>query len=148
MGEQAQGRVIHRLAGVHPTLIDRLMRVLAEMERLGHPMMVTDGVRTLERQQELYAQGRETPGKVVTDCDGVVKKSNHQVKADGFGHAVDCAFIINGQPNWGDRLPWETYGALCLNHGLKWGIKLANGTIDRPHIELPLVSPQIRVEIV
>jgi hypothetical protein len=40
-----------RLAGVHPELAVRVVKILAAMDALGFPMMVTDGVRTLERQQ-------------------------------------------------------------------------------------------------
>ena len=54
----------------------------------------TGGVRTTKKQQELYAIGRtkasrEKGEKPVTYVDGVNKKSRHQKKEDGFGHAVD-----------------------------------------------------------
>lgn len=58
---------------------------------------ITEGVRTLKRQQDLYAQGRTKPGIKVTNADGVRNKSNHQAKADGFGHAVDLYPFFLGQ---------------------------------------------------
>ena len=124
-----------KLDGVHPELVERLVRVMTWMNLIGFQMLVTDGVRTLEEQQALYAKGRTEPGQIVTDCDGIHKISNHQVKIDGFGHAVDCCFIVGGKASWDDILPWEVYGSVAKYHGLKWGIKLANGTIDRPHVE-------------
>ncbi len=45
---------------------------------------ITYGVRTTEEQQALYARGRTEPGGIVTNCDGVIAKSNHQ-----GGFAVD-----------------------------------------------------------
>lgn len=74
------------LIGVHPDLV----RVIEKAsERPPYDFTVTEGVRTVERQQELYAQGRTKQGSIVTNVDGVNKKSNHQPKADGYGYAVD-----------------------------------------------------------
>lgn len=122
---------------VHPVLLRKIGLVINAMTALGLPMKVTDGVRTAEVQHALYLIGREKPGKVVTNADGYKVVSNHQPKADNYGYAVDCCFLVNGQPTW--EVPdsyWEAYGALCKAVGLRWGIKI-NGWIDRPHAELP-----------
>jgi peptidoglycan L-alanyl-D-glutamate endopeptidase CwlK len=143
-----------RLVGVHPALIEAIDRVLTAMSILGYPMGVTDGVRTLVEQQALYAQGRKQfngawkvvePLKIVTNCDGLLKPSNHQVKADGLGHAVDCAFLKDlnhdGEPDeplaftWDEMRPWGLYGALAESQGMMWGGRWTS-IIDRPHVEL------------
>ena len=126
----------NRLEGVHPDLIAKLSRVLAEMMAIGYPMIVTDGVRTLAQQQALWAQGRTKPGRIVTNADGVKNKSNHQPHEDGYGHAVDCAFLVGNQPSWDEHLPWTVYGALAMHYGLVWGGSWTK-IIDRPHVELP-----------
>lgn len=122
-----------KLIGVSPIVIDRMTRVFAAMASLGFPLMVTDGLRTMEHQRRLYAQGRTTPGPIVTNCDGVVKKSNHQARADGFGHAVDAAFVVNGKPSWAVELPWDAYGACVEAVGLQWGGRFKMR--DCPHAE-------------
>ena len=127
---------LKKLTGVHPDLIARLDRVLSAMTALGFPMMVTDGVRTLERQRALYAQGRTAPGAIVTHADGVEKRSNHQPKLDKLGHAVDCAFVVDGKPSWNVSLPWHAYGAAAEAVGLKWGGNFST-LHDLPHVELP-----------
>jgi peptidoglycan L-alanyl-D-glutamate endopeptidase CwlK len=109
-------------------------RVLAAMAALGAPMKIVQGLRTVEEQQALFAQGRTKPGKKVTNCDGVRKKSNHQASSDGLGRAVDCAFVKDGKVVW--EGPWEKYGAAARAEGLIWGGDW-KGLIDRPHIELP-----------
>lgn len=124
------------LAGVHPKLIEAVDRILDAMELLGHPMMPTDGVRTVAQQKALYAQGRTAPGKIVTNADGELKRSNHQVHGDGLGHAVDCAFIVDGKPSWADEHPWALYGLMAKTLRLTWGGDW-HGLVDRPHIELP-----------
>lgn len=124
-----------KLVGVNPLLVDRLTRVLAAMEALGFPMMVTDGLRTAEQQRALYAQGRTVPGIIVTHADGATKRSNHQARADGLGYAVDCCFVAQGRPSWDAKWPWKVYGAAAEAVGLRWGG--AWQTLhDLPHVEL------------
>lgn len=130
-----------RLEGVHPTLIGVVMSILDAKDILGFPMFVTEGVRTAERQQSLFAQGRTTPGRIVTNADGVKKKSNHQVKADGFGHAVDLAYIDDPatpqQETYDPTRPWELMGLMAEKLGMRWGGRIVTNTLsgDRPHIE-------------
>jgi peptidoglycan L-alanyl-D-glutamate endopeptidase CwlK len=133
-----------KLQGVHPDLQVRVPKIIQAMAVLGYEMRVTDGVRTQDEQQELYAQGRTTPGpdvsfkrplgRTVTNADGLSRRSNHQ-PVQGFGKAVDCTFWIGGIPSWADDLPWELYGAMAKALGLKWGGDWKSP--DRPHIELP-----------
>jgi peptidoglycan L-alanyl-D-glutamate endopeptidase CwlK len=119
-----------KLEGVRPELRVKVEKILTAMSALGFPMFVTDGNRTVAQQQKLYAQGRTTPGKIVTNCDGELKKSNHQ-----DGKAVDCAF--SGPNPWDDAHPWSLYGKMAESLGLKWGGSWASSLTDRPHIELP-----------
>lgn len=127
---------IEKLAGVHPRLIEVVKRICFAMHELGFDMIVTDGVRTVAQQQALFAQGRSQPGAVVTNADGIVKKSNHQPHADGLGHAVDMCFLVDGQPSWDEHLPWALYGAMAKSQGCVWGGDWKSIT-DRPHVELP-----------
>lgn len=106
------------------------------MESLGFTVTVTSGVRTTEQQQKLYRQGREEPGKIVTHLDGITRRSNHQPKTDGYGHAIDVVFIVNGRPSWEESNPWELLGAMARSQGLNWGGDWTT-LRDRPHLELP-----------
>lgn len=121
-----------RLVGVHPQLVAVLEPILDQFT-----MFVVQGVRTVAQQQALYAQGRTAPGSIVTYKDGVTHKSNHQPHADGFGHAVDAAFI-DAEP-FADAHPWEAYGEALEAQGLIWGGRF-RGLVDRPHAELPEVT--------
>ena len=87
-------RSIDNLNGVHP----KLVKILTEaIKNSPVDFTIVEGVRTTIRQQELYAQGRTKKGPIVTYADGVKKKSNHQPKADGLGHAIDLYPFYNGQ---------------------------------------------------
>lgn len=73
-----------KLDGVHPNLIRVIKRAISITQQ---DFTILEGVRTPERQKELYAQGRTKPGNIVT----WTLTSNHFKKADGYGHAVDLA---------------------------------------------------------
>ena len=120
-----------KLVGVDPRLPDLVAKIFTAMAALGFWMEVTDGLRTTAQQQALYAQGRTTPGPIVTNADGVTTLSNHQ-----GGLAVDCCFLVNGAPSWDARLPWKAYGACAEALGLKWGGDWTS-LVDLPHLELP-----------
>jgi len=122
---------LDRLDYCHARLKPAILKVLAAMDALGYPMIVTDGIRSAEQQATLYAKGRSAPGPIVTHCDGVVKKSNHQ-----GGKACDCCFVIDGEPSWDHRLPWACYGACLEAVGLRWGGNFST-IVDWPHAELP-----------
>ena len=86
-----------KLKGVHPQLVKLMTEAVKESP---YDFRIVQGVRTAEYQRSLYQQGRTKPGKVVTNCDGHKNKSNHQAKADGYGHAIDifiCGVVENGQ---------------------------------------------------
>jgi len=72
--------------------------------------------RTEDQQGELYKIGRSLPGKKVTNCDGVVKKSNHQ-----FWIAGDVVYIQNDEIVWGRCREYEILGKVAREEGLRWG---------------------------
>ena len=133
----AQSRA--RLAGVHPDLIKVVERAI---KITGQDFMVLEGVRTLARQKELYAQGRTKPGKVVT----WTLNSRHIPKADGLGHAVD---LVPFPVDWNTLSKFDAMAkamktaATELGIPIRWGADWDNdgkprekGETDSPHFEL------------
>lgn len=87
---------LDKMLKVHPKLVEVMKEAIKNSP---FDFRITDGARTAEEQNELYQLGRNKPGRKVTNCDGYKSKSNHQIKSDGFGHAVDifpCGIIENG----------------------------------------------------
>lgn len=79
---------IEKMKGVHPKLIELMKKAISNSP---YDFKIVQGLRTAEYQNSLYQQGRTRLGKIVTKLDGYNRKSNHQAKADGYGHAVDIA---------------------------------------------------------
>lgn len=128
-------RDTERLVGVHPALVEAINDVLTELEDEHIRMFVVEGVRSTDRQQALFAQGRTVPGLVVTYKDGIIHRSNHQPRADGYGYAVDCAFV-DAQP-FDQHHPWERYGDALEAQGVRWGGRWSMQ--DLPHAEWPML---------
>jgi peptidoglycan L-alanyl-D-glutamate endopeptidase CwlK len=130
---------ISRLVGVHPDLVRVVKRAISISPV---DFTVLEGVRTPERQKELYAQGRTKPGNIVT----WTLKSNHFKKADGYGHAVDLA---PWPIDWNDAKRFDAMaGAMHLaakleGVNIRWGADWdrdgkprEKGESDSPHFEL------------
>src|SRR5208337_5639888 len=88
-----------RLSAVNPQLAAKIHNLAALLADEGIVIRVTQGIRSWNDQQKLYAQGRTTPGKIVTDAPP--GHSWHE-----FGLACDVApFDTEGQPEWNEDDP-------------------------------------------
>lgn len=131
-------RSLRNLKGIHPDLVKVMTEAIKDSPV---DFTITDGIRTVSEQAALYAQGRTKPGKVVTHVDGINKKSNHQIKADGYGYAVDLYPFKNGsvQVNDADGLKVIAVHiksvAKKLNINVEWGGDWISFK-DFPHFEL------------
>ena len=121
----------------------RLVSIAQEAcQALPFDVIVVEGVRTEKRQQELYAQGRTKPGKVVT----WTMNSKH---IDGL--AVDLAPYDHEtrQILWGDVLKFNDMirsmlrvaaaHKVKIRSGADWnqnGVLRENRETDSPHFEL------------
>lgn len=105
---------------------DGLKVFLEECTKQGLKLRVTETYRTVERQKELYAQGRTIKGKIVTNCDGVRNKSIHQTR-----RAFD---VCNTAGDIYDKAILNKAGQIGIELGFIWGGSLG---WDSPHFELP-----------
>lgn len=124
---------IDRLSGVHPDLATVVLRAIEISEC---DFAVICGMRTLQEQEDLYAQGRTKPGPIVTWS----MNSQHLKQKTGHGHAVDLAAWVNGGISW----DWDHYHKIAramktaakeLNTPIDWGGDWVSKP-DGPHFEL------------
>ena len=114
--------------GLLPLVQRKADMVMEDMKMLGHPVRIVEGYRSPQRQAELYAQGRTTPGDIVTRAQP--GESLHQ-----YGVAVDFVFKKQGY-DASDEL-WQTLGVVGERHGFEWG-GAWKGFTDKPHFQLTL----------
>lgn len=98
-------------------------------------IIITEGYRTKERQDELYAQGRTTKGNIVTYAKGSDMQSQHQ-----WGIAIDFAIVddlnTKGKENVYDLKTMKKCASLAKKVGLAWGGDWKT-PVDTPHLYLP-----------
>lgn len=141
---------LSKLDGIHSQLVE-FMKELIKISP--YDFKITQGVRTAEYQNALYQQGRTKPGPKVTNCDGHIYKSNHQVKSDGLGYAVDIAILVYKfvkdqktgkvikQLDWNGKYYDEVYEfakkyGLLEKYGVEWGGNCFRNFIDKPHWQI------------
>lgn len=97
-----------------PPVRQRVDRFLASAKAQGIDLLVTSTYRDNASQDALYAQGRTTPGKVVTNARAGQSFHNYRC-------ALDVVPIRNGKPVWNAKDSiWQTVGALGKQAGLEW----------------------------
>jgi len=86
---------------------------ISECRAAGIDVIITSTFRDNESQNALYAKGRTSPGKKVTNA-----------KAGQSFHNYRCAFdfvpIVNGKACWNDDALFNRCGAIAKSVGLDW----------------------------
>ena len=118
LGERSR----QRLEGVHPDLVQVVERAI---QITPVDFTVLEGLRTIQRQQELLAPGATT-----------TLKSRHLT-----GHAVDLGALVGGKVRW----DWPLYHKIAaavkqaakeVGVPIEWGGDWKNFK-DGPHYQLP-----------
>lgn len=124
----------HLILELDPSIRPYAEQFIRAAYAAGIPIVITSGLRDMKEQQRLYAQGRTTPGAVVTNA--LPGSSWHN-----FGLAFDIAILKDGKATWpNDSNLWRKLGDIGKKHELIWGGDFE--TIkDQPHFERhPMLS--------
>ena len=111
-----------RLKGVHPKLVQIMQEAIKESPL---DFSITEGVRSVERQKELFESGKSQ-----------TMRSRHI-----SGHAVDIAVLVDGKITW-DFSKYQIVAdhiktvAKSLNIPIEWGGDWTSFK-DGPHFQLP-----------
>lgn len=91
-------------------------------------IIVIQGLRTFAESDALYAQGRTTPGPIVT-------KSAAGQSYHNYGLAFDFSMITNGKEDYIVGPHWMQVVAIMEKYGMFWGGNFPEGFHDNPHFE-------------
>lgn len=128
-----------RVALLHPKVREEVQQLLQKVDvaLTGRAFCrVAQGLRTIEEQDALYAQGRTTKGKIVTNARGGSSYHN-------YGLAIDIVLIVdNKTASWetnvdydGDgKADWMEVVKIFKDAGWKWGGDFKS-IKDYPHFE-------------
>lgn len=98
---------------LHPNVAAKCRDFLTRCKAEGIDVLITSTYRDHESQAALYAQGRTTPGKIVTNAKPGQSWHNWRV-------AFDFVPIVNGKAQWNDSKLFTRCGEIAETAGLEW----------------------------
>ena len=115
------------MTGVDPRLI-KIAEMAIEITRIDFGIPSDGGLRTPERQNELFKAGK-------SKLDGINRKSEHQK-----GNALDFYAYVDGKASWEKEHLAQVAAAFLqsasiLGYKLNWG-GLWESFLDMPHVQL------------
>src|SRR5260221_3137466 len=124
-------RSLNNLNTLHPKFRQSAINAWTEAQAAMPPnikIIVVQGLRTFAESDALYAQGRTTPGPIVTKA--AAGQSYHN-----YGLAFDFAMITNGKDDSIVGPNWMKIVSIMKAHGMTWGGDFPEGFHDNPHFE-------------
>lgn len=128
-----------KMDSLHPRVKELAEKLILEAQKKNLYLVVTQGYRSIQEQNDLYAQGRTKPGKIVTNAKGGQSFHNFGV---AFDIAIDKNGTLSGGLTWdakvdvnaNDKPDYEEVGVLGESVGLEWGGRWH--FVDLPHFQL------------
>lgn len=145
-----------RIEDLHPEMQSRARACIAAWERAGLDVLITCTWRSNEEQNDLYAQGRTKPGRIVTRARGGQSDHNHvdPLTRKPAALALDFVPLRNGKLVWGtsgngidddptddqkdDLELWQRCAAIAKEvGGLVWYGEPGSSFKEFPHLRHP-----------
>lgn len=138
-----------RIEKLHPTVRAEVTQIIEACDKAltgRAKVRISQGLRTFKEQNDLYAQGRTTPGPNVTKSrplGGKITNAKGGQSIHNYGLAVDIVLIIDGKTaSWDTKADWDGDKKAdwmeCVEifkaHGWDWGGDW-NSFKDLPHFE-------------
>lgn len=126
-GLPLSSRELTLMRGLNQEFANRLAAMLVDLRQRGFRYDIDVGHRDHPRQLELYLQGRDTPGKIVTKAPPGY--SYHE-----YDRAVDLMPRVNNKRDERSKIAWDHFYALRDN-APKYQLKSGASYQDWYHIE-------------
>ncbi|KPE51664.1 M15 family metallopeptidase [Chryseobacterium indologenes] len=135
-----------RISMLHPEVREEVRKIIRECDKAltgRAKVRITQGLRSMEEQERLYAIGRITSGKKVTNA-----KAGQSIH--NYGLAVDICLMIDGKTaSWDTAKDWDNdkvadwYECVKIfaRHGWDWGGNWKTFK-DLPHFEKKNIQTQ------
>ena len=141
--DEVKARSAPAIANLNTTVKYAAEQLVERCYRRGVNIRITDGLRTFSEQDELYAQGRTSPGSIVTNAKAGYSFHN-------FGLAIDFVLISSGYDMKADvdgdgTADWSEVVEVAKELGFAWGGDWKSFK-DNPHFEMTfgLTCAQLR----
>jgi len=116
-----------KILKLNPKIQTHVINFINDVEKeLGIKLRITQGFRTIDEQNALYAIGRTVEGDKVTNAKGGSSYHN-------YGLAIDIVEIKNGKATWDSD--FDSIAKIGIQHGFEWGGNFTT-IIDKPHFQM------------
>lgn len=127
-----------KLEDLHPRLRPKAEAFKDLCAKNGVSVLIYMTYRSLEEQEELYAQGRTKPGKIVTNARGDKSDHCHRLASGKPASlAFDACPVIGKKCVWDNDELWKTMGKAAKEAGLLWGGNWKS-LVDKCHFYIKL----------
>ena len=113
---------------LHPKVRGMALKFLDACKTAGIDILIYCTYRSPEEQNDLYAQGRSRPGKVVTNARGGESYHNWCL-------AFDWVPVLGGKPQWSDTDLYRKAGVLAESVGLEWAGRWTGALRETAHCQ-------------
>lgn len=102
-----------KITDLHPKVAMLCQQFIDNCAKNGIDIIITSTYRDDESQTALYAQGRSTPGKKVTNAKAGQSFHNYRI-------AFDFCPVVNGKAQWNNAATFTKCGEIAEQIGLEW----------------------------
>ncbi|MYL50915.1 M15 family peptidase [Halobacillus litoralis] len=122
---------------LHPTVEKRKDQLVEKVKGAGINIVITEGHRSVERQDKLYEQGRSSNGQIVTHARGGESYHNYGLAIDFALEHEDGRIIWDTEydGNGNGRSDWLEIVKAAKGLGFEWGGDWENFK-DYPHLQM------------
>ena len=111
-----------------PEVAHKAAFFIAKCKEAGIDVLVTSTHRDNEAQNALYAQGRTTPGKIITNARGGESFHNYRC-------ALDFVPMLCGKCCWDDAAKFRQCGLIAESLGFEWAGRWQGKLREMAHIQ-------------
>lgn len=116
------------LSDLNPKVAAMCSEFINRCKAKGIDVIITSTYRDSESQNALYAQGRTTPGKIVTNAKAGQSFHNWKV-------AFDFVPVVNGKCQWDDKDLFGDCGRIGEDIGLEWAGRWSGKLKESAHLQ-------------
>ncbi|TGB05435.1 M15 family peptidase [Halobacillus salinus] len=122
---------------LHPLVEKYRDDLVTRAEKKGIDVVITEGHRTEERQNELYERGRSTDGRVVTNAKAGESYHNYGLAIDFALRTSkgDVVWDTERDGNGNGKSDWMEVVAIAKDMGFEWGGDWVSFK-DYPHLQM------------
>lgn len=122
--------------GLHPVVQEKSDELVQRASEQNIQIVITDGFRSFEEQDEIYAQGRTREGNIVSYAQGGESYHNYGLAIDfALQTEDDVIWDLEYDGNGNGESDWMEVVDIAKELGFTWGGDF-RGFKDYPHFEM------------